>query len=327
MNWFGNATANETVAWPRVRGTSSILTGCLATLLLCSLTPVHLNVPAPGEAAQQSWRKVYWMIMGLLAPEIVAFMAWNQLRSCRLVFKAMRNTFGESVPPTTWDLVNIWVKSTWKFVSRALKRLYGIFRSSPPWPMETRPYGEEGTKMVKVYELENASCISSREENVEAQAGIEQSQKHQWTKLRSWYAVMGGFAIDTRHFQQDFVPGSPEIQTLSPDGLILLARCRPEVIPDISKEEILDKSKADDIKKFLVYGRLCEDIVAFLAIFSHYHGRRELDILLYQPEKASPPRVRFFTTWNIEDESHSTLKIPEHDPEWADSVSELPSDY
>lgn len=63
---------------------------------------------------------------------------------------------------------------------------------------------------------------------------------------------MGGFAIDTRHLQPNFVPGSPDFQTLSPEALILLARCKPDLVPDISEEEILDKSKADGLKKFLI---------------------------------------------------------------------------
>ncbi|KAK3988390.1 hypothetical protein QBC44DRAFT_102146 [Cladorrhinum sp. PSN332] len=202
---------------------------------------------------------------------------------------------------------------------------------------------------------------------------------------------MGGFAIDTRYFHPEFIPGSPVIQTLSPDGLVLLARCRPDLIPDISEADILDKSKADGLKKFLICiqatwflvstifrlasglpiallelttfvhalcalltyaiwwskpldikgatlidGRLCEDVVAFFALCSHYHGRRELDLLRYQPEKSSPPRVRFFPNQtssadgrDMEDEEiHSTLRVPEHDPQEAcDRALELPSSY
>jgi hypothetical protein len=72
---FGNATGNATVSWqaqPTFRGTWGILWACLATLLLCTWTAVHLNIPAPGKSEKQPWRKIGWMIVGLLAPEIVS---------------------------------------------------------------------------------------------------------------------------------------------------------------------------------------------------------------------------------------------------------------
>lgn len=180
---------------------------------------------------------------------------------------------------------------------------------------------------------------------------VEGNKPREWTETRSWYAVMGGFAIDMRNLPKDFVPGSPRFQTLSANGLLLLARCKPSLIHDIlftvSDETILDKGKADGLKKLLICvqatwflvstvfrlargypiallelntfahamcallvyfiwwskpldvavptlidGQLCEDVVAFLAMASHYSGRRELDLLRYQPTKASPVRVR-----------------------------------
>ncbi|RYP53958.1 hypothetical protein DL768_001180 [Monosporascus sp. mg162] len=217
----------------------------------------------------------------------------------------------------------------------------------------------------------------------------------EWTRMHSWYAVMGGFAIDLRNLPRDFVPGSPRSQILSTDGLLLLARCKPELIPDISEEEILDKSKADRLKKFiiclqaawfsvsaifrmargypiallelntfahalcalliyciwwskpldvagstLIDGRLCDDIVAFLAMASHYNGRREMELFRYQPAKTSRPRVRFdpklasggrpywtsSATLDCADDNgvQARLTIPEHDPGNLDRACQLP---
>lgn len=105
---FGNGTISPTAQWkpdPSIRGTSSILQSCIATLILAVWSAVHLNVPEIEEdsnnddfgskpsrfkrwylkgkqvlTTKQTWRKGGCMILALLAPEIVAFTAWQQMR-------------------------------------------------------------------------------------------------------------------------------------------------------------------------------------------------------------------------------------------------------
>ena len=74
---FGNGT--DLVHWepsPNTRGTFDILSTCIITLLLCVWTAVHLNVPPPGSVWQPRLRKGGWLILALLAPEMVAYTAW-----------------------------------------------------------------------------------------------------------------------------------------------------------------------------------------------------------------------------------------------------------
>ena len=76
---FGNGS--DIVHWkpnPSSRGTSNILTTCLITLLLCVWTAVHLNVHLESFWKSQL-RKVGWLVLALLAPEIVAYTAWYSL--------------------------------------------------------------------------------------------------------------------------------------------------------------------------------------------------------------------------------------------------------
>ena len=73
---FGNSSAAHSPAtWkpePRERGTFSIVSTCVITLSLCVWTAVHLNVPAHRDRWwQQTLRKLGWMLLGLLAPELV----------------------------------------------------------------------------------------------------------------------------------------------------------------------------------------------------------------------------------------------------------------
>lgn len=69
------STNDTIVGWmpePKSRGTSSILTTCILTLVLCVWTAVHLNIPQYKHAGAQLGRKIGWLVMGMLAPEMVS---------------------------------------------------------------------------------------------------------------------------------------------------------------------------------------------------------------------------------------------------------------
>ena len=63
---------------------------------------------------------------------------------------------------------------------------------------------------------------------------------------------MGGFAVDQHGAEEPYFPKGLSRLTLSPAGLRLLADVDFSLIPDISKEEISDKSKANGLAKLIV---------------------------------------------------------------------------
>lgn len=79
-----HATGNETVitGWvsdPDGRGTFTILFSCVLTLSLCVYTAIHLNVRRYRQSELQSWLETTkWVIFGVLAPELVVYIAWRQ---------------------------------------------------------------------------------------------------------------------------------------------------------------------------------------------------------------------------------------------------------
>lgn len=77
-------------------------------------------------------------------------------------------------------------------------------------------------------------------------------RRHKWTIEHSYYAGMGGFVFDLDRLPQgrDAVFTAPERLTLTASGVLLLARCGR--LPDIDRESIWDKSKADGLSKTLV---------------------------------------------------------------------------
>ncbi|TGO78265.1 hypothetical protein BELL_0072g00060 [Botrytis elliptica] len=67
------------VSEPDGRGTWSLLYSCVGTLVACVYTAIHLNIPPTREKAYFGWaRKAKWVMIALLAPEIVAYTAFEQ---------------------------------------------------------------------------------------------------------------------------------------------------------------------------------------------------------------------------------------------------------
>src|SRR5436190_16154227 len=105
FNVFGNAT--HTVSWrpnPTTRGTSNILQSCLITTSLCVWTAVHLNIPEHDDPkflliSYQTWRKLGWLILGLLAPEMLVYTAWYQRSEAKTFMGKYNKTFGLTPPP------------------------------------------------------------------------------------------------------------------------------------------------------------------------------------------------------------------------------------
>ena len=90
---------------------------------------------------------------------------------------------------------------------------------------------------------------------------IEQSKprgpKHKWTLIHSFFASTGGFAIECTPYiakeseNDNILPkGTPIRLTVTAKGMEFLAK--RGVIPNVAREDIEDKSKADALAKMLV---------------------------------------------------------------------------
>ncbi|KAI0707886.1 hypothetical protein C8Q76DRAFT_746738 [Earliella scabrosa] len=81
---------NATVSWqaePHFRGTYSILTSCLSTLFVSTWSALHLDIPESGKRGQSAFGrfvdKLGWLVLGLLAPEYLLLLAFNQFMAAR----------------------------------------------------------------------------------------------------------------------------------------------------------------------------------------------------------------------------------------------------
>ena len=77
---------------PNGRGTLDIVWSCLATILLCSWTILCLNLPPPQDGWwKRTRRKLWYMALGILGPEVIFQLAFTQLISARRWTREIKN--------------------------------------------------------------------------------------------------------------------------------------------------------------------------------------------------------------------------------------------
>ena len=93
-------------------------------------------------------------------------------------------------------------------------------------------------------------------------------QRPEWTLIHGFYALMGGFALDSSDSTETFLPESQTRAALTSEGLRFLLQHEPNSLPSISKDEIKDKSKADGLQKTLICAQalwFCVNVIVRLA--------------------------------------------------------------
>ena len=79
--------SQERLGWvsqPDQRGTIDIIWSCLATLVICVWAMLHLNVPSQSDTqVTLFFRKLRWMTLSILAPELIMLFASGQWASAR----------------------------------------------------------------------------------------------------------------------------------------------------------------------------------------------------------------------------------------------------
>jgi len=194
-------------------------------MVLCVWTAVHLNLPEHNRAHTHKWRKLEWLLIGLIAPEMVGYspieipnslicriqVAWTvfeQRRDARALCRLMRQAFSQ-------PKLSSFLDSVIKFTRRVDR-----FNNSSPGSDELRD---------QIYNV------------------VGTTRKHSWTMIHSHFAIMGGFAFDTGTGVESFLPGQRTRVILSNRGVYALAQNSPEFLPNFSEQQIQDKSKANNL--------------------------------------------------------------------------------
>ncbi|KAK1750467.1 hypothetical protein QBC47DRAFT_365350 [Echria macrotheca] len=231
-------------------------------MILCLWTAVHLNIPEYHNHSYkylprwQTLRKTLWLLLGLFAPEIVTWTAFEQHREAKLIYDRVRKALGEKPLCTNKSKsFRQWLGLKGKEATDVEQDLGHEDRSkdaSPGDGQTTSP--SDATSDARSKSTAPEASSSSPSGSSEASPPATRERKHKWMMTHSYYALMGGFAFGSREIGdgRDFLPGGRKRVTLSGHGLILLLEIAPHLLPDISVAQIEDKSKANQLAKFIV---------------------------------------------------------------------------
>lgn len=71
------------ISWkpePTFRGTWDIIITCVSTLIFCVWSAVHIDIPK-NPKTRTLWPNLGWLLVGLLAPELLLYIAYKQRRT------------------------------------------------------------------------------------------------------------------------------------------------------------------------------------------------------------------------------------------------------
>lgn len=90
---------------PHTRDTFNIFWSCASTLFITVWTSIHFDVPVQTRNWKQSlWSRLKWMTLGLLAPELLLWIAWNQFVCAVKVLDVARRTRFRTYGKPTWSI-------------------------------------------------------------------------------------------------------------------------------------------------------------------------------------------------------------------------------
>jgi len=73
---------------PEQRGTFGILAICISTMTICVWSTVHFNIPTPRRTpTRRFFTQVLWMVIALIAPELLLFIAINDRMNAAILVK------------------------------------------------------------------------------------------------------------------------------------------------------------------------------------------------------------------------------------------------
>jgi hypothetical protein len=226
----------RTTSWyspPNTRGTWQLLVTCLITINLCVWTAVHLNIPAKIDKKrplkERLWsnyyyRRIRWVLLGLLAPELVVYTAWMQ-----------------------WESARVFVKK----VNRHNNKDNGNTRSIFAEDAETSDSPQGGN--VKNIHMDDAETSNELQDEPGRHIPLMHSavpdEPHEMTMTHGFYAGMGSYYIDV-DLPDDLSWKPPRRAYLTANGLEYLIEKGGLSLPP--KETIAERSKSDALAKSLV---------------------------------------------------------------------------
>ena len=249
---------STTIPWksdPDFRGTFNILSTCLGTLFICVWSAVHDDIPKGEKGFGATLRRVGWLVVGLLAPELLLYVSFYQWWEAGYILRPAEEAFGQRTPSSSsWSWRSMDPRKwTWTKLRTFLCRHARIFfrRTGPEVPL-----GDQADTDLELA-LRSPSATFHSTSSVASSSASESSEtqyqrRHPWTLTHAFWANMGGFKISGEYEGERYLPAWQGDALLTPQGVRFLLNHAPHLIPDISAKEIMDRSKADGLAKALL---------------------------------------------------------------------------
>lgn len=249
-----NSTVNDAhvnVGWqdgPNQRGTSTVVWSSLSTVIACTWTILHLNLPHHSDSVWiKIGRKTKWMLITILFPEFVFSKAICELQMAVDDLQAMKNK--EDVIKWTVDF------------GRGLRNLHRVFHLFDNLPSsDTIDGANSGHELALLDKPENASPAIeiSHLAAYSYDSDLLPGKERLWTLTHSYFANMGG------------LERYRSTEGLSPVTAHALVNCcvgtNHDPLPALAltKEDIEDKVKADWFLKFVAIAQISWFLVSVI---------------------------------------------------------------
>jgi len=105
---------------PKQQGTFGITSLCLSTLVICIWSTLHFNVPTKHHSdTRHFFFQVLWMIIALLAPELLLFLAINERIIVSILLKKVLDLHPHLYKPGMLAGVYSWIRggAKWRDMS------------------------------------------------------------------------------------------------------------------------------------------------------------------------------------------------------------------
>jgi len=283
----GDSASNEgdterLVPWqpnPSRRGALAILESCIFTIVACTWSIQHLNVPAPTDRpSAQVWRKIGAAVLTVLMPETMLSLAIVERAAAIQSLQELKND-----PDSKIDDLEVLDPWTWRLAVASL------------W---TR--------------LRNLIGCCSVQTPGSPQAGVERRKSRaKWTLTHSYYANMGGLRLGTSGGKSVCWRHKTIALTTRQFGFLRKTDVIKES-PRLSEEEILDKSKTDFLAKGIAVLQISELMLSLIARAARHLAISQLEIITVAFAVCAV--VTYCFSWNKPQnvKTATTIFIPRH---------------
>ena len=279
------------IASSQSRGTFNILSSCFVAIIASTWTILHLNVPGPKDSSTiRFFRRLKWLLFTIIFPEFIFAHAMEERLMAYMVLKRLRDVGVNTAPLShnKYAVAALIGNLEWREIPNVLALFLPSLR--PVNMVRDEPHNDTASWMNRLLRFQSpiqgtASSASPhgwkttnilRDTTAEAEApprqGIDVSAEgrgssgatpgrsqfnttespsskkiYVWTTVHAIFANMGGFrlAAETKN-------GTMQYRTTNGFQLpALLKMGALSHIPNVSKEQILDKSKTDAFARWL----------------------------------------------------------------------------